>query len=165
LQEKNMPHIQGENRNQLTLIPMCLDDYIEENSVCRVIFAYVSSLDMAELGFKYAAANETGRPSYDPASMLALYLYGYLNRIRSSRRLEAEIHRNIEVMWLMEKLTSDDKTICNFRAGNAEALKKVFRQFSFWCSSNGLYGKEIVGVDGTKIRANSSRGNIHTQRY
>ncbi|MDR1210102.1 MAG: transposase [Clostridiales bacterium] len=125
-----MPYKQGESRNQLTLTPICLDDYIGEDSICRVIAAYVGSLDMSALGFKYAETKDTGRPPHDPASMLALYLYGYLNRVHSSRRLEAQTRRNVEVMWLMEKLTPDDKTICNFRRDNAAALKGVFRQFS-----------------------------------
>ena len=159
-----MAYIKGENREQLTLTPMCLDDYIEADSICRVIAVYVGSLDMAVLGFKYAQIKDTGRPPHDPASMLMLYLYGYLNGIRSSRGLEAETKRNVEVMWLMEKLTPDDKTICNFRKDNAAALKKVFREFSLWCSRQGLYGKELVAVDGSKIRANSSRWNIHTQK-
>ena len=145
-------------------MPLCFDDYIESDSICRVISAYVSSLDMAALGFKYAEPKGTGRPPHDPASMLMLYLYGYLNRIRSSRRLEAETKRNIEVMWLMEKVMPDDKTISNFRKDNAAALKKVFREFSLWCNREGLYGKELVAVDGNKVRANSSRRNIHTQK-
>ena len=159
-----MPYIQGENREQLTLVPICLDDYISGDSICRVIAAYVSSLDMAALGFKYAQTKETGRPPHNPASMLMLYLYGYLNRIRSSRRLEAETKRNVEVMWLMEKLTPDDKTICNFRKDSTAALRKVFREFNLWCNRQGLYSKKLVAVDGSKIRANSSRRNIHTQK-
>jgi len=157
-----MPYIRGESREQLTLTPMCLDDYVEADSICRVIAAYVGNLDMAALGFKYAEPANTGRPPHDPASMLMLYLYGYLNRIRSSRRLHAETKRNVEVMWLMEKVTPDDKTICNFRKDNAIALQKVFREFSLWCNLQGLYGRELVAVDGTKIRANSSWRNIHT---
>ena len=159
-----MAYIQGENREQLTLMPMCLDDYIESDSICRVIAAYAGSLDMAALGFKYAETKETGRPPYAPESMLMLYLYGYLNRVRSSRRLHAETTRNVEVMWLMEKLTPDDKTICNFRKDNAAALKKVFRDFSLWCNSQDLYGRELGAVDGSKFRADSSRKNIHTQK-
>jgi transposase len=159
-----MAYIKGESREQLTLTPMCLDDYIGKNNICRVIDAFVRSLDMTELGFKYAKTKETGRPPHDPAHMLMLYVYGYLNRIRSSRRLEAEAHRNIEVMWLMEKLTPDDKTICNFRKDNAKALKKVFRQFSLWCSEQDLYGRELVAVDGSKFRANANRKSIHTQK-
>lgn len=159
-----MPYIQGENREQMTFMPMCLDDYIESDNICRIIAAYVGSLDMAILGFKYAKLSDTGRPPHNPASMLMLYLYGYLNRIRSSRRLEAEAKRNIEVMWLMEQVTPDDKTICNFRKDNASALKKAFREFSLWCNRQGLYGRELIAVDGTKIRANNSRRNIHTKK-
>jgi transposase len=143
---------------------MCLDDYVGAESICRVIAAFIERLDMMALGFKYAETKDIGRPAYDPAKMLMLYLYGYLNRIRSSRRLEAETMRNVEVMWLMENLTPDDKTICNFRKDNAAALKKVFREFSLWCNEQELYGKELVGVDGTKVRANSSRRNIHTRK-
>jgi len=152
----------GETREQLTLMPICVDDYIEADSICRVIIAFIERLDMKALGFRYAETKATGCSPYDPRNMLSLYLYGYINRIRSSRRLEAETHRNVEVMWLMEKLTPDDKTISEFRRNNAEALKKVFRAFSTWCSEQGLYGKELLAVDGTKIRANSSRNNIHT---
>jgi transposase len=106
---------------------------------------------MAALGFKYAETKDNGRPPYDPKMLLDLYLYGYMNRIRSSRRLEAETRRNIEVMWLLEKLTPDDKTICNFRKDNSAALKKVFREFSLWCSREGLYGKAIGRVQAYRI--------------
>lgn len=159
-----MPYVQGQDRNQQMLMPMCLDDYIEQDSICRIIDAYVRSLDMTALGFKYAEPKETGRPPYNPSHMLMLYLYGYLNRIRSSRRLEAETKRNVEVMWLMEKVMPDDKTICNFRKDNAAALKKVFREFSLWCNRQELYGCKLVVVDGTKIRANNSRRKIHTKK-
>ena len=159
-----MRYIQGEDCGQTTFVPICLDDYITEDSICRVIAAYVENLDIAGLGFKYAETRNTGRPPYNPILMLMLYLYGYLNRIRSSRRLEAEARRNIEVMWLLGNLTPDDKTICNFRKDNAKALKKVFREFSLWCNQQGLYGKELVGVDGSKTRANCSRHNIYTQK-
>jgi transposase/ribosomal protein L34 len=159
-----MRYVQGENRDQLALIPLCLDDYVDAASICRVIAAYVASLDLEALEFKYAKPRDTGRPPYDPASMLMLYLYGYLNRIRSSRRLETETKRNLEVMWLLEKVTPDDKTISNFRRDNADALKKVFRQFSVWCNHQGLFGKELLAVDSTKIRANSSWRNIHTEK-
>lgn len=158
-----MGHVRGEVREQLMLMPKCLDDYVEADSICRVIAAYVGSLDMAALGFQYAQPKSTGRPPYSPANMLMLYVYGYLNRIRSSRRLEAETKRNVEVMWLLGKATPDDKTICNFRKDNAAALKKAFREFSVWCNRQGLYGKELVAVDGSKIRASSSRKNIHTK--
>lgn len=159
-----MPYIQGEDRDQMTLTPMCLDDYIEDDNICRVIAAYVSSLDMTTLGFKYAETKETGRPPHNPAKMLMLYIYGYQNRVRSSRRLQAETKRNVEVMWLMEKIIPDDKTISNFRKDNAVPLKRVFREFSLWCNRHGLYGKELLAVDGTKVRANSSRKNIFTKK-
>ena len=159
-----MSYKQGANREQLTLTPLCLDDYIEEGSICRVIEVFVNSLEMSSLGFKYSATKPTGRKPYNPGTMLKLYIYGYLNRVRSSRRLEAEAKRNIEVMWLLENLTPDDRTICNFRKDNAKALKKVFREFSLWCNSQGLYGKELAAVDGSKFRANTSRKNIHTQK-
>ena len=157
-----MAYIQGENREQLTLMPMCLDDYIEPNNICRVIATFVNNLDLLELGFKYAKTKTSGRPSYNPARMLMLYIYGYMNRIRSSRRLDAEARRNVEVMWLMEKLTPDDKTISNFRKDNAKALKNVFRIFNYWCNNNDLFGKELLAIDGTKIRANCSWKNIFT---
>ena len=159
-----MSYKQGEDRNQLMLSPMCLDDFIPAQSICRVIMAFVNSLDMGALGFKYSETKGNGRPPYSPATMLMLYIYGYLNRIRSSRRLEVETQRNVEVMWLMEKLTSDDKTISNFRKDNAKALKKVFRQFSLWCNEQGLYGKELVAVDGSKFRANANRKSIYTEK-
>ena len=158
-----MLYIQGTDRNQLTLEPMCLDDCIAEDSICRVIDAYVRSLDLRSLDFTHTVEKATGRPSFNPANMLMLYIYGYMNRVRSSRRLEAETHRNVEVMWLMECLTPDDRTICNFRKDNAAALKRLFREFSLWCSEHGLYGKKLIAVDGTKTRANTSRRNIHNE--
>ena len=159
-----MAYIQGETRSQMTLNPMCLDDYIGEDNICRVIEIFVNVLDLESLGFKYATPKETGRPPYNPACILKLYIYGYLHRIRSSRRLEAETQKNIEVMWLMEKLTPDDKTISNFRKDNAKTLKKVFRKFSLWCNEEDLYGRELLGVDGTKFRANANRNSIYTQK-
>jgi len=158
-----MLYIQGKDRGQLSIMPMCLDDYVDADNICRVIEAFVLNLDMFELGFTHSYEKATGRPSFNPANMLMLYIYGYMNRVRSSRRLEAETKRNIEVMWLMQGLEPDDKTICNFRKDNAVALKKVFREFSIWCNKQGLYGKKLVAVDGTKTRANTSRKNIHSK--
>jgi transposase len=159
-----MAYIQGESRNQLTLTPLCLDDYVDENNICRVIDAYVRSLDLTRFGFKYADTKSSGRPPYDPAQMLMLYIYGYLNHVRSSRRLEAEATRNLEVMWLLGKLVPDDRTICNFRKDNAKVLKNAFREFSLWCNRAGLYGGGLVGVDGIKNRANNNRKHIHTKK-
>ena len=159
-----MNYIEGQERTQLELQPTCLDDYVSENNMVRVIEAFVSMLDMVKLGFKNAVLNKEGRPPFNPAALLKLYIYGYLNLVRSSRRLEAETHRNVEVMWLLCNLTPDDKTISNFRKDNAEALKKVYREFSKLCNKLGLHGKELVAQDGTKVRANSSRHNIFDQR-
>jgi len=139
-------------------------NYILDNNICQIIAVYVNSLSMENLGFKYAQTKEAGRPPHDPANMLMLYMYGYLNRIRSSRCLETETKRNIEVMWLMEKVMPNAKTICNFRKDNATALKLAFREFSLWCNRQGLYGRELIAVDGTKIRANNSRRNVHTKK-
>jgi transposase len=159
-----MRYMQGKDRQQVGYTLMCLDELIEDGNLCRIIEGFIQSLDMGRLGFKYGTSKERGRKAYDPSQMMGLYLYGYCNRIRSSRRLEVETHRNIEVMWLMNNLTPDDKTISNFRRENAEAIKKVFRGFSVWCNREGLYGKSVVGVDSTKVRANASRKSIHTRK-
>jgi len=154
----------GEPREQITMLPDTLDDYVDENHICRVIEASVENIDISALGYKYAETSSTGRPPYDPRMMLKLYIYGYLHRIRSSRRLEAETKRNIEVMWLLQKQSPDDKTICNFRKDNSKALRATFLEFSRLCNRLGLYGKQVVAIDGTKIRANNSRINIHTPK-
>lgn len=125
-----MPYVKGIDRNQTTLIPESIDDYIASDNPVRVIDAYVEQLDMAKLDFNYAKAPGVGRPPYDPRAMLKLYLYGYLNRIRSSRRLEDEAKRNLELIWLLEKLAPDFKTIADFRKNNKKALKELFKYFS-----------------------------------
>ncbi len=157
-----MPYIQGENRNQIILFPESIDDYINEDSTVRVIDEYVEQLDMKELGFKKTVYPTIGRPPYDPKDILKLYLYGYLNRIRSSRRLEHEAVRNIEVIWLLKKLKPDFKTIADFRKDNKKALKKVFRDFTKLCDEWGLFGKELVAIDGTKFRACNSKKNNYS---
>ena len=159
-----MQYITGENRDQMTFTPMCLDDYIADDAVVRVIDAFVDTLNLIALDFKRAELNECGRPPYSPAMMLKLYIYGYMNRIRSSRRLQAEAGRNIEVMWLTGKIVPDDRTIAYFRHDNAASLKKVFKEFSLWCKEAGLYGGKSVAVDGTKMRANANRNSIHTAK-
>jgi len=151
----------GKTRTEITFLPACLDDYVPENHICRVIHAFVTMLDIAALGFKNATIKSLGNRPYDPRTMLMLYIYGYLNRIRSSRRLEAEAKRNVEVMWLMGNLTPDDKTICNFRTDNTKALKAVFKEFVKMCRGLELYGGETAATDGTKFRANNSRKNNH----
>lgn len=124
-----MEFIQGENRNQITLLPSRIDEYIDQDNPTRVIDAYVESLDLLALGFEKATPNQTGRPMYSPKDMLKLYIYGYMNGVRSSRKLETETKRNLEMIWLMNKLTPDHKTISRFRQNNPQALKNVFRDF------------------------------------
>jgi transposase len=154
-----MPYIKGEDRNQITLFPDAIDDYITPDNPVRVIEAFVDSLNMEKLGFERTVPNEIGRPSYDPRDLLKLYLYGYLNRIRSSRRLELEACRNLELMWLLCKLKPDFKTIADFRKDNPKALKSTFQQFTLLCKEWELYGGEVVAVDGSKFRASNSKRN------
>jgi len=158
-----MSYKEGADKQQLTFMPACLDDYVPDNHICRVICAFTKQFDMVEQGYKYAECKETGCRPYDPRMMLNLYIYGYLNRVRSSRRLQAETTRNVEVMWLMDGLAPDDKTICNFRKDNAAALRKTFRTFVRMFRELGLYGGELEATDGTKIRANNSRKNNHNK--
>ena len=148
-----MGYIEKQNRGQLTFLPDCVEEYIGEDNPARVIDAFVDSLDLSALGFKRAVPDETGRPPYDPRDLLKLYLYGYFNRIRSSRRLMAECERNVELFYLMGKLRPDFRTIADFRKENAKALKGVFRAFVSLCMKLGLYQRELFAVDGTRIRA------------
>jgi transposase len=147
-----MRYIEGNDRYQKMLFPDVIDEYISEENPVRVIDAYIDRLKLHELDFKLRN-NETGRPSYNPKDMLKLYVYGCFNRIRSSRRLETETQRNIEVMWLLNKLSPDHKTIARFRKDNRKALKNVFRDFVKLCVKLGLYGKELIAVDGSKFKA------------
>ncbi len=151
-----MDYISGAERNQITLLPESVDDYISEENVVRVIDAYVDSLDLRRLGFTKTELSETGRPPYAPHDMLKLYVYGYMNRVRSSRRLEAETKRNLEAIWLLKKLSPDHKTIARFRRENAAALKNVFRDFVKLCLGLGLYGRELAAIDGSKFKAVNS---------
>ena len=157
-----MRYITGLNRNQAAIFT--LDDYVDENNLCRIIDAFTDSLDFKGLGFKYSEPKDTGRPPFNPADIMKLYMYGNQYRIRSSRRLETESLRNVEVMWLMNGLTPDDKTISNFRKDNRKAIKEVFKMFNKLCLTLGLFGKETVAVDGTKIKADNSRRHHHTQK-
>ena len=160
-----MDYIRGVSREQVTLFPEAVEDYITADNPVRFIDAFVSKLDLHELGFQRAEPNETGRPAYDPGDLLRLYLYGYLNRVRSSRLLERETKVNIEVMWLMGKLTPDFKTIADFRRDNLKALKQVCREFTLLCRKLGLFGGQLVAVDGSKFKAvNGRRRNFNAQR-
>src|SRR6187431_615843 len=131
--------IEGADRTQVTLLPECLDDYIAEDNPVRVVDAYVEELDLQELGFEGAEPADTGRPAYHPTILLKIYIYGYLNRIQSSRRLEREAQRNVELMWLTGRLMPDFKTIANFRKDNSKAIRGVCRQFVLLCQQLGLF--------------------------
>ena len=156
--------IEGENRKQATMFPEQLDDYITEDNSVRVIDVFIDSLDLYGLGFKTQAEN-TGRPSYHPSSMLKLYVYGYLNRVQSSRRLEREAQRNVELMWLLGRLAPDFKTIADFRKDNGEGIKSVCREFVLLCKKLGLLSTDCVAVDGSKFKAvnNSDRAFSKTK--
>jgi len=144
----------GDSKEQITFLPACLDEFVDKDNIVRAIDAYVNRLDVKGLGYAKSEPKATGCFAYNPKDMLKLYLYGYLNRITSSRALEKESKRNVEVMWLLNKLTPDDKTICNFRKENSKALKNTFASFSKMLCSLGLYGKENIILDGSRRRAN-----------
>src|SRR5207302_10570738 len=155
-----MAFIQGEGRSQGTLFPVTLDELIPEDHVCRVIDAFVGRLDVAGLGFERAEAAETGRPGYDPRDLLKLYLYGYLWQIRSSRRLETECQRNVEVMWLLGRLAPDYKSIAEFRRMHREAVTEAGAELVRFARSVGLVRGEWVAIDGSKFRAVSSSQGV-----
>ena len=158
-----MPHISGFGRDQLLLLPEAVDDYVEAENPVRFIDAFVDGLDLADAGFARVEARATGRPGYAPGDLLKLYIYGYLNRVRSSRRLEREAHRNIEVIWLLRSLKPDFKTIADFRRDNRVAFKSVFRQFVLLCRRLDLYGRELLAVDGTRIKAVNNKDRNFTR--
>src|SRR5690348_11963347 len=155
--------VEGVDRGQSTLFPECLDDWIDENNPVRVIDAFVDTLDLAELGFEGVEPAETGRPSYHPSALLKLYVYGYLNRVQSSRRLEREAGRNVEVMWLLGRLVPDHKTVADFRKDNGRAIRKVCARFVELCREMGLLAKASVAIDGSKFKAVNNRGRNFTR--
>jgi transposase len=159
-----MNYVAGASREQSLLFPEVIDDYITPENPVRFLDAFVAGLALAELGFRHAALPETGRPPYDPGDLLRLYLYGYLNRVRSSRRLEAEAQRNLEVLWLLRKLTPDFKTIADFRKDNGPALKAVCRQFTLLCRKLELFGGELVAIDGSKFAAQNAKDRNFSQK-
>ena len=158
-----MTHIAGHDRSQTLLLPESLDDYVGAENPVRFIEAFVDGLDLAAAGFARVTAKATGRPGYAPADLLKLYIYGYLNRVRSSRRLEAETHRNIEVIWLLRHLKPDFKTIADFRRDNRTAFRPVFRQFVLLCRQLDLFGRELLAVDGTRIKAVNNKDRNFTR--
>src|SRR6516225_6229504 len=145
--------VEGEDRRQGALLPHCLDDYVTENNPVRVIEAFIDELDLATLGFDGVVPETTGRPAYHPSTLLKIYLYGYLNRIQSSRRLEREAQRNIELMWLVGRLAPDFKTIADFRKDNSAAIRAVCGQFVEPCRRLKLLTHAVVSIDGSKFKA------------
>ncbi len=159
-----MRYIQGEERSQSVLFPESLDDYINDNNPVRFIEAFVDNLDMIKLEFTHSEPKGTGRKPYNPKDLLKLYLYGYMNKIRSSRLLEKLTHQNIEVIWLLKKLKPDFKTIADFRRDNSKAIKSVFREFILLCRQLGVLSGTLVAIDGSKFRAQNSKSRNFTQK-
>lgn len=157
-------YVEAENRSQSTLFPERLDDYITEDNPVRVIDAFVDEVDLAKLGFNGVEPAATGRPAYHPSTLLKIYIYGYLNRIQSSRRLERETQRNIELIWLTGRLMPDFKTIADFRKDNGEAIRRVCRQFVALCRQMNLFSETIVAIDGSKFKAVNNRDKNFTGR-
>ncbi len=156
--------IEGENRFQSTLFPESLEDYIAADNAIRVVDAFVDKLDLKQLGFDRAEPSVTGRPGYQPATMLKIYVYGYLNRIHSSRRLERESHRNVELIWLTGRLMPDFKTIADFRKDNRQAIRRVCLEFVGVCRELELFSATLVAIDGSKFKAVNSRDKNFTRK-
>jgi len=156
--------VEGEDRSQSTLFPERLDDYIAEDNPVRVVDVFVDELDLRSLGFDGINAEVTGRPAYHPATLLKIYIYGYLNRIQSSRRLERETQRNVELIWLTGRLMPDFKTIADFRKDNGKAIRSVCREFIVLCRSLKLFSEAIVAIDGSKFKAVNNRDKNFTDR-
>src|SRR6202030_3265773 len=145
--------VAGADRGQSTLFPECLEDWVDENNAVRVIDAFVDMLDLAELGFEGVEPAETGRPAYHPSVLLKIYIYGYLNRVQSSRRLEREAQRNVEMMWLTGRLAPDFKTIADFRKDNGPAIRATCRQFIMLCRGLDLFSETVIAIDGSRFKA------------
>ena len=154
--------IEGRDRHQVTLLPECLDDFIGQDNPVRVVDAFVAELDLRALGFEGATPAAVGRPSYDPAVLLKIYIYGYLNRVASSRRLERECQRNVELMWLTGRLAPDFKTIADFRRDNGVGIRNVCRRFVQMCRQLKLFTQALVAIDGSKFKAVNSRDRNFT---
>ena len=155
--------VEGADREQSTLFPECLEDWIGEDNPVRVIDVFVDELDLAELGFSGVDPEATGRPSYHPSVLLKLYIYGYLNRVQSSRRLERDAGRNVEVMWLTGRLAPDHKTIADFRKDNGRAIRQVCARFVELCRLMGLLTQASVAIDGSKFKAVNNRDKNFTR--
>lgn len=159
-----MAFINGVERNQKLIFPEYLEDYIGEENIARLIDEYVNTLNLKEIGFTKTTEFRRGAPGYHPGHLLKLYIYGYMNSIRSSRKLEKETYKNIEVIWLIQKLHPDFKTIADFRKDNKEAIKEVFKDFTLLCKDLELFGEELIAIDGTKIKANNSKKNNYSKK-
>src|ERR1700741_2156837 len=155
--------VEGVDRGQRTLFPECLEDWIDEGNPVRAIDAFVEKLELSGLGFDGVAPEATGRPSYHPSGLLKLYIYGYLNRVQSSRRLEREAGRNVEVMWLTGRLAPDHKTIADFRKDNGRAIRQVCSRFVVLCRRMGLLAQASVAIDGSKFKAVNNRDRNFTR--
>src|SRR5439155_257892 len=155
--------VEGADRSQITLFPECLEDWIDDDNPVRVIDVFVDELDLAVLGFSGVDPEVTGRPSYHPAILLKLYIYGYLNRVQSSRRLEREAGRNVEVMWLTGRLVPDHKTIADFRKDDGRAIRQVCARFVALCRTMGLFTEACVAIDGSKFKAVNNRDKNFTR--
>src|SRR6267154_5031512 len=155
--------VEGADRGQSTLLPECLDEWVEESNSVRVVDCFVDGLDLTDLGFEGVEPAATGRPAYHPSVLLKLYIYGYLNRVQSSRRLEREAGRNLEVIWLLGRLAPDDKVIADFRKDNGAAIKKVCVRFVELCRQMGLLTKASVAIDGSKFKAVNNRDRNFTR--
>ena len=155
-------YIEGEDRQQATLLPHCLEDYVTEDNPVRAVAVFIDELDLEALGFEGMVPEATGRPSYHPAALLKIYLYGYLNRIQSSRRLERETRRNIELMWLTGRLMPDFKTIADFRRDNGQAIRAACAQFVVLCRQFKLFTRSVVALDGSKFKAVNNRDKNFT---
>lgn len=154
--------VEGQDREQLILLPECLDDYVGEDNPVRVVEAFIDELDLGALGFSGVVPEPTGRPSYHPATLLKIYLYGYLNRIASSRRLEREAQRNLELIWLTGRLMPDFKTIADFRKDNGPAIQATCRHFVLLCRELDLFSDAVVAIDGSKFKAVNNRDKNYT---
>lgn len=159
-----MSYIDGKSRRQKTFLPDCIDDMVSQENPVRVIDAFVDSIDVESLGFIRSVPKDTGRPGYDPRDLLKLYIYGYFNSIRSSRKLMAECDRNLEVFFLLNRLTPDFRTISDFRKDNRVPIKNVFREFVSFCREMNLYKRQLLAIDGTKIRAVNSKMNSYNRK-
>src|SRR5512145_573930 len=156
--------IEGQDRSQSTLFPERLEDYIAEDNPVRAVDVFVEELDLELAGFKGVQPDATGRPGYHPATLLKIYIYGYLNRIQSSRRLERETQRNVELIWLTGRLTPDFKTIADFRKDNGQAIRAACREFVLLCRGLGLFEEATVAIDGSKFKAVNNRDKNFTER-